>query len=101
MLADVADECIHLMTTAFCSICKAQTRAAETRRRRNRAATHPSWETEDGPLPYPSTIAGYPLTCPMCDERYDAGITIYKCDGAWVDRACAEDCVTLGVGADG
>lgn len=96
----ILDECIHGLTTAWCSICKAQSRAAETRRRRARASAHPSWETETV-LPYPQTTATYRSLCPICDEYIEIDADIYKCEGDWVCRPCAEDCLTLGVTSDG
>jgi hypothetical protein len=98
-IAPIMDECIHLMTTAFCSICKANTRAAESRRRRTRANNHPSWETEVT-LPYPSTQASYRSLCANCDEYMEVGTTIYKVEDVWVCQPCAEDCLTLGVPSD-
>jgi hypothetical protein len=90
----IADECIHLMTTAFCTICKEQTRSKESRARRARAGNHPTWETEQS-LPYPTTTAGYESACPHCDEKINIDATIHKVDGAWVCYPCALDAAIL------
>lgn len=90
----IADECIHLMTTAFCTICKAQSKAAETRRRRTRATNHPSWDT-DQTLPYPTIIASYSSTCPHCDEGIQQGTEIHNVDGFWVCHQCGIDAAIM------
>lgn len=96
----IADECIHGLTTAWCSICKAQSKLAEKRRRLAREARHPAFETEPS-LPYPTVVAQWDGICASCDERYPSGTTIYRADGGWCCQQCAEDYHTLGVGTDG
>lgn len=101
-LAEVVDECIHGITTAWCSICKQQTKDKEARRRRTREQNHPAWEVdEDTSLPYPHTTASWPGTCTSCDTDYEAGTEIWKADGGWCCHQCAVDYATLGVGTDG
>lgn len=99
--AVVLDECIHLMTRAFCSICKQQA-ADALRRRENKETGHPAFDTDDTDnLPYPHVVAQWDGICNSCDEPYANGTTIYRADGGWCCRPCAEDYKTLGVGTDG
>lgn len=106
-LADIADECIHGLTTAFCSICKAQHAAAEKRRRLTRAKNADVWETEETVHPHPSISLDYPHTqakydglCPDCDEHFHEGDWIYLVGGSWLDEECARDRTILNGGTD-
>lgn len=98
-LAEVADECIHGLTTAWCSLCKADTRRREGFARRRRASVDESWTTHPS-SPYPSTKADYPSNCKSCGDRYDVGDTIYRAASMWVCGQCKDEYETLGVGPD-
>ncbi len=96
--APILDECIHLMTTAFCTICKEDTKAKEARARRKRAGNAGTWEVYDR-LPFPHTIATRDGLCPECDEDViHVGDEIHLVDGSWVCRPCAVDAQILAGG---
>jgi hypothetical protein len=90
----IADECIHLMTTAFCTICKKQTREKETRARRTRNRNSNGW-TVIVTLPYPTIQAQYESTCPHCDETIHADDSIHNVDGSWVCYQCGHDAAAI------